>query len=154
MSNNQSDTTTSGSSTANNYVVILDQHERIFQWVYGRVASSPYVWGGHSAIGVESNGEIVAGAVYDHYTQQSIAIHFALDRPGRHHRVFLNWMFSYPFKQLKVKKLLAIVNADNLAVQKIMERLGFHLETRVAEVFLNDQDMLIYSMKEQDCKFL
>lgn len=68
-------------------------------------------------------------------------------------RPFLRVMFLYPFMQLKVRRLNAFVPASNAPLRRFLKHLGFTLEHRMERMLEND-DVLIYRMYREDCRWL
>jgi ribosomal protein S18 acetylase RimI-like enzyme len=100
-----------------------------------------------------SNGEFVMGVTYDNYTESSISIHGRCDIPGKVSREFYWAIFNYPFNQLKVKRLTALVSTANVKSQRLVEHLGFERET-ILKDYLKDGDGIIYIMRPETCRFL
>lgn len=126
---------------------------------------APWVWdrtgGAHNpksdvAIGYVEAGKLIAGVVYEsYYPGASIAMHVAAE-PGKRwatHENLRVW-FEYPFKQLQVGKVLAPVRGSNLVAQKFNEHLGFIRETHVCDVCAPGEDLLVYTMTRDQCRFL
>jgi hypothetical protein len=68
-------------------------------------------------------------------------------------REYLWYCFHYPFEELKVHKILGLVESDNLEAQKLDEHLGFTLEATLKSAAPKG-DLLIYSMTRDQCKWL
>ena len=134
--------------------LVVDQPDWVGPWVCSR-AGGFYIPGGAYALGVEENGELIAGVLYDHYyVGASIAMHIAAE-PGKRWmtRENLRVAFGYPFEHLKVKKILGVVEESNITARKFDEHLGFILETRIKDACAGG-DLLIYTMTREQCRFL
>lgn len=134
---------------------ILDKPEdyrRISDFVYGKIG-----YGGNianfTAIGLESDGKIVAGVVYSDFNGKSIIAGIAGE--GRHFLTpeFLWFMFYYPFKQAGAERITACVETDNLQSQRFVEKLGFELEFTMKRAG-KFGDLLIYRMFRENCRYL
>jgi hypothetical protein len=136
--------------------VLADNDERVARWVADRLprlelGSTPY-----TAIGlVGPTGHLVAGVVYDTYIGTSIDMHVAAV-PGKRWmtRKFLGEAFRYPFLQLGVRRVTGRVAADNAAAIEFDTRLGFQLEGRVRQLLDDGQDLLIFGMLREECRWL
>lgn len=106
---------------------------------------------GNKCIGLERNGQIVAGVMFDWTNGASITAHIAITGPIN--REFIWFIFYYPFEQLKVNVILGQVSSTNKKAQKFDEHLGFRLHT-VIPYGSPDGDLLIYSMYKHQCKWL
>lgn len=132
--------------------VVCDDPARVARFVSEQMGIED--WGTYRAIGLESDGEIVAGVVYDNYTGATIFMHIATLPGHKWTRNFLWFMFYYPFVQLGVKALRGMIpesNAESLSFARGLK--GAHLEARLKDAH-PDGDMLIYCLPKEDCKYL
>lgn len=108
-----------------------------------------------SAIGVESNGELIAGVVFDGYTQAGISMHVAAVE-GKHwlSKEFLYAVFAYPFIQLNCNRVTGLVRADNFKAQKLDEHLGFVKEGLIRRGCSDGTDMILYGMLKEECRWI
>ena len=125
--------------------------EVVGRWVCAKAGSK---WSEHCrAIGWLSKGELVVGVMYDGYTGASIAMHSRCDDPSRVSRKFYQAIFDYPFNQLQVKRVTALVSSANTHAQRIDEKLGFVQEAVLADYF-DDGDGIVYIMRRENCRWL
>jgi RimJ/RimL family protein N-acetyltransferase len=134
--------------------VIYGQDERVVKWVSDRIEAeliSPTAVG----IGLEKDGELVGGVIYDWYTGPSITAHVA-GSPGRYwgNRDFLWRVFAYPFLQLQCNRITGFVRADNFEAQRLDEHLGFKREGVLRQANRDGTDMIVYGMLKDECRFL
>ncbi|UGQ44973.1 GNAT family N-acetyltransferase [Massilia endophytica] len=111
-------------------------------------------WSSYQAIGLEDEGQLIAGVVFDNYNGASVCMHVAA-LPGKRWltREFLWYAFYYPFEELKVRRITGLVAEGNAAARKFDEHLGFRLETRLKDADPTG-DLLVYCMTKADCRFL
>lgn len=114
--------------------------------------------GGHykasaQCIGLEKNGKLVAGVLYGGHNGASIYMHVAASGTNWLTRDFLWVCFDYPFVQLECKVIIGLVAEKNLKARKFDEHLGFKLTSRIPEGH-PEGNLLIYTMRKQDCRFL
>ena len=132
--------------------VVYDEHERVGRWVCARIGGQ-FQPEADKAIGLERDGELVAGVVFDNYVGRSMCIHVAGDGGHWLTRSFLREVFGYVFDQASVHKLIGPVDSTNAAARRFDEHLGF-----VAEAVLKDAsrdgDLILYTMTRQQCRFL
>jgi len=103
------------------------------------------------AIGVEVDGVIQAVAMYNCFTDIGSNIHVVSDGGKRWaSRTFLREAFAYPFIQLGLKRLTALVPAKNTNALTLDLRLGFQVEGRMAEATDND-DLVVLGMLRRNC---
>lgn len=104
-----------------------------------------------TAIGLERGGEIVAGVMYENWNGKSITAHMAIDAPIT--RSFLGAIFKYAYEKCGVGKVILPVSSGNEKSNKFVKNLGFCEEARITDA-APDGDVILYTMKKQNCKFL
>lgn len=108
-----------------------------------------------TAIGIERNGELVCGVVYDRYTGNDICMHVAA-KPGvmwaRREAMFR--FFAYPFIQLKCSRVTGLVAANNLTSRKFNHSVGYQFEGVLRKGHENGQDLIIYGMLRDECRWI
>lgn len=135
--------------------VIVGQSERVATWVGGRVdLPGEASFDNCKAIGLEENGYLVAGVVYDYFNGANINAHIAA-APGARWltRSFLHFMFWYPFEQLKCRRITGPIPETNFESRRFAEHLGFELETKLKDAHPTG-DVLVYRMFKPQCKWL
>jgi len=134
-------------------MIICDKPHIIGPWVCSRTGGQ-WVDGMGSAIGLQKNGEIIAGVVYDNWNGAQIMMHVASDGSKRWlNREFLWFVFYYPFVQLGAKRITGLVAETNKEARKFDENLGFELETTLKDAH-PDGDLLVYKMTPDKCRWL
>ena len=126
--------------------------ESVKQWVAERTGCE--ITDKTTAIGsLNKKGDIIAGAVYNHYTGKSISSTFAVaDRKGLTKR-FIKDIFKYPFEQLGVDRIINYVAESNIESRKITEKFGFVHDVTIQGVY-PDGNMMVYTMSRENCKWL
>lgn len=134
--------------------ILANKDELVGEWVRKHIPrfefSSPY-----TAIGLMNEaGIILAGVVYENYTNYDVHVHIAAIQGKRWmSKRWLGEVFRYPFEQLKVQRITALVPASNAESEEFTRHLGFKKEGRVREM-LGDDDLLVYGMLKRECRFL
>lgn len=133
---------------------VVTNHDSFFgPWIMNRVGGE-WLPGRGSTIGLWEDGVgPVAGLLYESCNGASVLGH--LTGIGRKwmNREFLWFCFYYPFEQLKVNKILGLVESTNLEAQRLNTHLGFRLEATLKDAAPKG-DLLIYSMTRDQCKWL
>lgn len=133
---------------------IYGQEERIVPWVGQRVDEDRF---GEDcvALGLEEDGELIAGVVFNWYTGASISMHVAAE-PGRRwlNRDFLYRCFAYPFLQLNCNRVTGLVKVNNLDAQRFDEHLGFVKEGVIRQGADDKTDLILYGMLKSECRWL
>jgi hypothetical protein len=102
---------------------------------------------------MDHQGRMVAGVVYEDFTDFACSAHIAIARPSPLVRTFLYAAFWYPFTELKLKKMIGYVRSDNEAALKLDEWMGFKREHVITGMY-GDADMVIVSMNREDCRWI
>ena len=130
--------------------VIVNRQAELGAWLCCRTGGA-YRPGDGAYIGLETGGKLAAVAGYEDYNNASIRIHLAID--GRMSGEFIRAAFAYPFLQLQVKKLIAIVPGSNKAALRLDLHLGF-IEEAVIKEACPGADMHLLTMTRAQCRFL
>lgn len=110
---------------------------------------------GMKGLGLERDGELVAGVAYEGYNGVNIWMHVA-GKPGSRWmtRSFLRYCFYYPFVELGVRRVSGYVEACNTAARRFDEALGFRLEATLTGAAADGGDVLLYVMRREDCRYV
>ena len=103
------------------------------------------------AMGLERDGKLIAGIIYEDWNGASIVCHLAIE--GRITREFLREISDYAFIQCKVHKVIAPVNSSNAKSEHFIRNMGFVEEGRLRDAHPQG-DVVIYTLTKQDCRFL
>lgn len=110
---------------------------------------------GMRGIGLEKDGRMVAGVIYEGYTGHNIFMHVAAEPGGKWlTKGFLRAGFSYPFEQLKVDRVTGWVEASNAQARRFDEHLGFAPEAVLKGAATDGGDVIIYTMWRKDCRYV
>lgn len=97
--------------------------------------------------------KLLGGVIFTGFTGASIGLHVAGFDPHWINRDILWLTFHYPFEQLGVKKITGTIHSGNRKTILFNRKLGFAEEARIKDVF-PDGDLLIFSMRREDCRWL
>lgn len=108
-------------------------------------------------IGMEKDGELIAGVVYNEFNGVNINMHVA--SVGHHWmtKQYLWTCFDYPFNKCNVRRITGFVEDDNYAALRFDENLGFKYETKLEGAYEHDGrigDIHVLVMRREDCRFL
>lgn len=126
------------------------QGDAIGHWVAERVKGK-YFAEGSQAIGLEHDGQIIAGVIYENWNGASIVCHIAIE--GRITKGYLKAIFSYPFEFCKVKKIIVPVSSTHAKSLKLVTKMGFVEEARVKNAASNG-DIIFLTLAREKCRFL
>jgi RimJ/RimL family protein N-acetyltransferase len=109
---------------------------------------------GMQGIGLERDGELVAGIIYEGYNFQSIWGHVAA-QPGSEwlNKEFLRFCCDYAFHTCKVNMVLGYMEDSNKQALRFAQHLGFKEEARITQAATDGSDILILKMRREDCRY-
>lgn len=110
---------------------------------------------GMRAVGLERDGELIAGAVYEGFNGHNVWVHLAAV-PGSNWmtREYLRYCFHYPFNEMGVQRLSGYVNASNTAARKLNEHFGYQQEAVLKGAAPDGGDVILYVMWRENCRYL
>ncbi len=105
-----------------------------------------------TGIGLERDGELVAGVIYEGYNGHNVWMHVAI--PGRITPAFLRYAFHYPFIELSCARVSGYVEASNAKARQFDEHLGFKPEATLRGAASDGGDVILYRMTREDCRYV
>lgn len=120
------------------------------QWVTSK-AGGVFSPATSTTIGLEKDGEVIAGVIYENWNGRSIVAHMAAT--GRLTREFIGAIFRYAFVKCGVDKVILPISSTNAKSNKFAQNLGFTEEARLKDAAA-DGDVILYTLKKSDCRFL
>lgn len=130
--------------------MIVFDADRIGPWVCKKTGGT-FEPSTSTAIGIETDGALTAGVVYDMFNGRSVCMHVAIDKPVT--REYTRVCFDYPFNQLGVNKVLGLVDSTNSKALRFDRHLGFVEEARISDAG-KDGDLVILTMTRQQCRWI
>jgi RimJ/RimL family protein N-acetyltransferase len=106
------------------------------------------------AIVQRRDGEIVAAVLYQDANAHNVFAHIVMKPGARLTRNFLYWIFAYPFLQLKMSRITGWVSSTNAAAIKFDEHLGFKREATLKGAGQNGEDVYLYVMHREGCRYV
>lgn len=123
--------------------------ETVSEWVRKRAPEPIESYGEHISVGIaDAEGKLIAGVVYNNYSQGNIELSIASISPlwATKHRI--ESILGYPFKQLGCRRLTAVTARDNHRIRDFLKRLGFMHEGTLHDA-LERGDAVIYGMTKR-----
>jgi len=132
---------------------IISNPARVFGFVQQHVPI--YATGGMQGLGLEKNGELVAGVLYEGFNGVNAWMHVGAT-PGKRWmtKTFLRAAFVYPFVQLGCKRVSGYVEASNMVAREFDEHLGFKQEAVLRGAASDGGDVILYVMRKEDCPYV
>ena len=131
--------------------LIFDQKERVAEYLVNKKAGNNFH--NYQAIGVEKDGKLIGGVLYDSYEIGYRCAMSCAGETGWLSRKNLRIFFDYPFNQLKVNVITATALSKNVDSCRVLEGCGFKEMARIPECSALG-DLIIYAMYRDDCKYL
>jgi RimJ/RimL family protein N-acetyltransferase len=132
---------------------IVSGGDQVGEWVF-KLTGGGWTPGRGTSLGLLENGVLIAGVAYDNWNGSSLCMHVAAIRPKTWlNRPFAWAAFSYPFDQLKVRKVIGLVSSKNEAAIRFNRSLGFVCEATLADAS-PDADLLLFTMTREQCRWL
>lgn len=132
--------------------IITGQDDRVAAFVAEHIGMTGK-FGSCASIGLEEDGELIAGVIYTDYNGSNVCMHIAAIGKRWCTREFLWFCSYYPFEQIGVKRVTGIVDESNRASINWGEKLGFTFEARLKDAGAHG-DLLVYRLFKKDCRFL
>jgi RimJ/RimL family protein N-acetyltransferase len=132
--------------------ILFDRSDEVMRFVARLTGETHY--DNCSTIGLEKNGKIVAGVVYQGHNGPSVLMHFALEGSHVITPAFVCAVFMYPFQVLRCHRITGLVRTDNMDAQALDENLGFVREGLMRQAAGDRTDFILYGMLQRECRFL
>ena len=133
---------------------ILTGHNEIFgPWIMEQIHGEWFLGKGET-IGLWEDGVgPIACALYEGCNGASVSVHLAGTGKKWMNREYLWYCFHYPFEQLRVNKLIGVVEADNREAIRLNLHFGYTIEATLKDAAPKG-DLLIFTMMKDQCKWL
>lgn len=123
-------------------------------WAYVRNYIPVPVVAGMKGLGLERDGELIAGVLYEGYNGVNVWMHVATTPGKKWTMEFLRYCFYYPFVELGCKRVSGYVEDSNEAAKRFDEHLGFTREAVLRGAAADGGDVILYVMRREDCRYL
>ena len=132
--------------------IIYDQTARVSAWVAAKMGRT-VAFAGHYAMGLERNGDMVAGIVMDNFNGRNAFPHIAIERPGKDLILLLRAFCHYAFHLCGLKRLTAFVDASNDKVLAFDRHIGF-VDEFVMPDGAPDGELIVLVMRRETCRWI
>jgi RimJ/RimL family protein N-acetyltransferase len=104
-------------------------------------------------IGLERDGELIAGVLYDSYNGQNVWMHIGA-MPGTHWatREFIFTVLYHPFITMGCRRVGAYIESSNTVARRFVEHVGFKVEATLSRAAHDGGDITLYVMWREDFK--
>ena len=133
--------------------LIYDDQPALLAWAAERIGLLAFS-ADAKAFGVQQDGELCAVVVWDSFSQADCCMHVASTGTGHWlNRKVLVQAFGYPFVDLKLRRVTALIPAKKAEAIRFNEHLGFKLEGLCPEA-MPDDDIQVRGMLRRECRFI
>ena len=137
--------------------IVFGQDQRVGKFVaeglYGIDGVEDF--GKFVTIGIARDNKLLAGAVFNNTRVHNgipfdMNISFYAKNPAWATRSNMVAILTYPFDQMKLKRITAVVRKSNTKVKKLISTLGFQYEGKARLAWDGANDAYIYGMIKED----
>jgi len=134
--------------------IITDQRERVGAWVARQIHGGSKWDGTFSAMGLEQDGELVAGVVIDEWVPGNrCSLHCAGIGRNWLNKQFLFCVFDYIFNQLGCKVIINTVVEGNADSLRFTKHIGFSEVCRIPNAD-ETGGLVIFTYYRDQCRWL
>jgi hypothetical protein len=102
------------------------------------------------AIGLEKDGELVAGTVYEMWNGRSVVCHITWDQITP---AYLAAVYDYPYNVANVDKIIGPISSNHTRALKLVTKMGFSEEARIKDG-APDGDIVFMTQTPDRCRYL
>ena len=132
--------------------LVFDQSARVGEWVAERIGQTGS-WGDFYAMGIEHEGQIVAGVLFHNYNGANAICHVAITKRTKLLVPLLHHLADYAFNKCKLKRVTGMVPTNMPDVIAFDKHLGFE-EEFVMKDATPDADIMVLVMWPDKCRWL
>lgn len=109
-----------------------------------------------SAQGIIVDNKLVAVCVYHTFRHQvpDIEMTMVADSPRWATPGAVRFLLSYPFLQLKVRRVTCLIGRKNKRSRRLVEGLGWKLEGTCRRAWDGKQDCMVYGLLREECRWI
>lgn len=140
-------------------MLLYGADDDVSEWCAKQFGQPKDYFGACRTIGIVQDDKIIAGVIYNNQ-KESLGVPYMLEmtvasidkRWATRHN--LKALFSYPFIQLRLKRVNTQCDSQDGGLIMFNKRLGFKEEGRHKEAFPTGSDAISFGMLKGDCKWL
>ena len=134
-------------STRMGWSIVTGPH--VGHWVMSRTDGG-YHADRSVAIGLEKDGELVAGTVYEMWNGRSVVCHITWDQITP---AYLAAVYDYPYNVANVDKIIGPISSKHTRALKLVTKMGFSEEARIKNA-APDGDIVFMTQTPDKCRYL
>jgi RimJ/RimL family protein N-acetyltransferase len=131
---------------------IYGRDDEVCRWVEDQIGSRFY---GYVALGMERDGEMIAGIVLDRFGNRECQMHIA-GLPGKLWATpeAIQRAFEFPFVRYGRERVTVETPVSNMRARRYNEHVGFVREGLKRAAADDGGDSIIYGMLRSECRWL
>jgi len=104
-----------------------------------------------TAIGLEHDGKIVAGTVYENWNGRSVVCHIAWERVTP---AYMAAVYDYAYNVANVDKIIGPISSNHTRALALVSKMGFSEEARIKGAAHDSGDIVLMTQTPDKCRFL
>lgn len=136
-------------------MIVIPGDEASSQWVADRLGETGWTTPHTSLAVLKDDGRLVCCVVYAEYKKGAdIKTSIATAGPGWATKGVLRALFHYPFHQLDLPRITALVAESNTKSRRMVEKMGFEAEGYHPKAWDGIEAIVSYGMLRENCKWI
>ena len=103
------------------------------------------------AIGLERDGELVAGTVHENWNGVSVMCHIVWQHVTP---AYLAAVYDYPYNVAKVDKIIGPISSNHTRALALVSKMGFSEEARIKGAAHDSGDIVLMTQTPDKCRYL
>ena len=103
------------------------------------------------AIGLEKDGQLVAGTVYENWNGRSVVCHIAWERVTP---TYVAAVYDYAYNVAGVDKIIGPISSNHTRALALVSKMGFSEEARIKDAAHDSGDIVLMTQTPDKCRFL
>ena len=104
-----------------------------------------------TAIGLEHDGKIVAGTVYENWNGRSVVCHIAWERVTP---AYMAAVYDYAYNVANVDKIIGPISSNHTRALALVSKMGFSEEARIKGAAHDTGDIVLMTQTPDKCRYL
>ena len=104
-----------------------------------------------TAIGLEHDGKIVAGTVYENWNGRSVVCHIAWERVTP---AYMAAVYDYAYNVANVDKIIGPISSNHTRALALVSKMGFSEEARIKDAAHDSGDIVLMTQTPDKCRYL
>lgn len=139
------------------YCIIPDFDGRVAQWVSDSIKKNDYAWLQERlcSFAFVDNNKLLGGLVFHNYEPEHSLWWTVYSNDKRWcNRRMLHAMFGLAFEHYKCRRINVLVDEDNKASLRFVQKLGFKIEGKLRRFRSADKDSYLLGMLKDECSWI